>query len=118
MLGIEHCRQDAGATEVFCIKAQSRIGNSHSFRAPGTVWTIIDFSSPSIHGSGSMVWNRRLRALLVGCVVFHVVVWAGAVRTVAQSGPSESVDSRVVERNVKPAARADVERFRQRADAA
>jgi serine-type D-Ala-D-Ala carboxypeptidase/endopeptidase (penicillin-binding protein 4) len=65
-----------------------------------------------------MVWTRRLPALLIGCAVFHVVVWAGAVRTVAQSRASESVDSRVVERNVKPAARADVERFRQRADAA
>ncbi len=65
-----------------------------------------------------MEWNRRLHALLVGCVVFGMVVCAGAARTAAQSRPSKSVNSRVGARNVKPAARADVERFRQRGDAA
>jgi D-alanyl-D-alanine carboxypeptidase/D-alanyl-D-alanine-endopeptidase (penicillin-binding protein 4) len=65
-----------------------------------------------------MAWHRRLYALLVGCVVFGTVVCAASARTVAQSRPSKSVNSRVVAKNVKPAARADIERFRQRAEAA
>src|SRR5260221_11069455 len=112
------CAGGRGPMSTVGCKAQSRIGNSHSFRVPATVWTIIDFPSRTIHGSGSMEWNRRLHALLVGCVVFGMVVCAGAARTAAQSRPSKSVNSRVGARNVKPAARADVERFRQRADAA
>jgi serine-type D-Ala-D-Ala carboxypeptidase/endopeptidase (penicillin-binding protein 4) len=65
-----------------------------------------------------MVLHRRLRARLIGCVVLCVVVCAGAARTAAQSRPSKSVNSRVGARNVKPATGADVERFRQRVDAA
>lgn len=65
-----------------------------------------------------MALHRRLRALLVGCIVFPVVVCAGAARAAAQSRPSKSVNSRVGARNVKPATRADVERFRRRAEAA
>jgi D-alanyl-D-alanine carboxypeptidase/D-alanyl-D-alanine-endopeptidase (penicillin-binding protein 4) len=65
-----------------------------------------------------MAWNRRRHALLVGCVVFGMVVCAQPATTAAQSRPSKSVNSRVGARNLKPAARADVERFRQRADAA
>ena len=65
-----------------------------------------------------MALNRRLRALLIGRVVFGTVVCAGAAYTAAQSRPSKSVNSRVGARNVKPAARSDIERFRQRAEAA
>ena len=62
--------------------------------------------------------KRELRARLVGCVVFATVVFAGTANAGAQSRPSKSVNSRVVARNVKPAVRADVERFLQRAEAA
>ena len=65
-----------------------------------------------------MALHRRLHALLIGCVVFGMLVCEGAAKTPAQSRPSKSVNSRVGARNVKPAARADVERFRQRAEAA
>jgi D-alanyl-D-alanine carboxypeptidase/D-alanyl-D-alanine-endopeptidase (penicillin-binding protein 4) len=65
-----------------------------------------------------MVWTRSWHLLLVGCGVFAVVVCAGAARTAAQSRHPKSVDSRIGARNVKPGARADVERFRQRAEAA
>ena len=65
-----------------------------------------------------MAVHRRLHALFVGCVVFGMVVSAGAAYTAAQTQPSKSVNSRVGARNVKPAVRADVERFRQRAEAA
>jgi D-alanyl-D-alanine carboxypeptidase/D-alanyl-D-alanine-endopeptidase (penicillin-binding protein 4) len=65
-----------------------------------------------------MALNRRLHVLLFGCVVFGWVVREGAANTAAQSRPSKSVNSRVGARNVKPAVRADVERFRQRAEAA
>jgi serine-type D-Ala-D-Ala carboxypeptidase/endopeptidase (penicillin-binding protein 4) len=64
------------------------------------------------------VWTRRLHLLLIGCGVFAAVVCPGAARSGAQSRPSKSLDSRRGARNVKPAARADVERFRQRAEAA
>jgi D-alanyl-D-alanine carboxypeptidase/D-alanyl-D-alanine-endopeptidase (penicillin-binding protein 4) len=47
-----------------------------------------------------------------------MVICEGAAKTPRQSRPSKSVNSRVGVRNVKPAARADVERFRQRAEAA
>jgi len=62
--------------------------------------------------------KRKLRTPLVRCVVFVAVVFAGAANAGAQSQPSKSVNSRVVARNVKPAVRADVERFRYRAEAA
>jgi serine-type D-Ala-D-Ala carboxypeptidase/endopeptidase (penicillin-binding protein 4) len=67
-----------------------------------------------------MALDRKLHALLVGCVVFGMVVRAdaGAARTAAQAGPPKSVNSRLGRRNVKLAARPDMERFRQRADAA
>jgi D-alanyl-D-alanine carboxypeptidase/D-alanyl-D-alanine-endopeptidase (penicillin-binding protein 4) len=65
-----------------------------------------------------MALNRGLHALLFGCVVFGWVVCEGTANTGAQSRPSKSVNSRVGARNVKPAVRADVERFRQRADVA
>jgi D-alanyl-D-alanine carboxypeptidase/D-alanyl-D-alanine-endopeptidase (penicillin-binding protein 4) len=47
-----------------------------------------------------------------------MVVCEGASNTAAQSHPSKSVNSRVGAKNVKPAVRADVERFRQRTEAA
>jgi D-alanyl-D-alanine carboxypeptidase/D-alanyl-D-alanine-endopeptidase (penicillin-binding protein 4) len=47
-----------------------------------------------------------------------MVVCEGASNTAAQSHPSKSVNSRVGAKNVKPAVRADVERFRQRAETA
>jgi serine-type D-Ala-D-Ala carboxypeptidase/endopeptidase (penicillin-binding protein 4) len=65
-----------------------------------------------------MALNRGLHALLFGCVVFGWVVSEGAANTAAQSRPSKSVNSRVGARNVKPAVRADAERFRQRTEAA
>lgn len=65
-----------------------------------------------------MALKRKLDALQVGCIVFGVVVCLGGAHTAAQSRPSKSVNSRVVAKNMKPAVRADVERFRQRADAA
>jgi D-alanyl-D-alanine carboxypeptidase/D-alanyl-D-alanine-endopeptidase (penicillin-binding protein 4) len=65
-----------------------------------------------------MALNRRLQALLLGCVVFGWVVCDAPADTAAQSRPSKSVNSRVGARNVKPAVRGDVERFRQRAEAA
>jgi serine-type D-Ala-D-Ala carboxypeptidase/endopeptidase (penicillin-binding protein 4) len=65
-----------------------------------------------------MALNRGLHALLFGCVVFGWVVCEGAANAAAQSRPSKSVNSRVGARNLKPAARADVERFRLRTEAA
>ena len=65
-----------------------------------------------------MAINRRLHALLLGCVVFGEVVCAGAANISAQSRPSKSTGSRTAVENNKPAGRADVERFRERADAA
>jgi D-alanyl-D-alanine carboxypeptidase/D-alanyl-D-alanine-endopeptidase (penicillin-binding protein 4) len=65
-----------------------------------------------------MARNRRLHALQVGCVVFSMVVCAGAAYTAAQSRPSKPESSRSAAINSKAAARADVERFRQRAEAA
>jgi len=65
-----------------------------------------------------MALKRKRYALLVGCVVFGLVVRAAPAGTAAQSRPSKSANSHVVARDMKPAVRADVERFRQRADAA
>ncbi len=65
-----------------------------------------------------MALKRKRYALPVGCVVFGMVVCAAVAGTAAQSRPSKSVNSHVVARDVKPAVRADVERFRQRAEAA
>jgi len=65
-----------------------------------------------------MALNRRLYALLFGCVVFGMVVFAGAAKTAAQSEPSTSASSSSGAAHGKSAVRADVERFRQRAEAA
>ncbi len=64
-----------------------------------------------------MARKRRRHTLFIGCVVFAMVVCASAAHTAAQSTPSKSLNSHVVARNMKPAERADLERFRQRADA-
>ena len=65
-----------------------------------------------------MAPNRRLRTLLIGCVLCTAVVPGGTGEAGAQSRPSKSVNSRVRAKNAKPALRADVERFRARVDAA
>jgi serine-type D-Ala-D-Ala carboxypeptidase/endopeptidase (penicillin-binding protein 4) len=65
-----------------------------------------------------LVSKKRLLLLLFGCVVFGTVVCANLPGVGAQSRPSKSVNSHVVAKNVKPAARADVDRFRQRVEGA
>ncbi len=65
-----------------------------------------------------MALKRKRYALLVGCVVFGLVVCVAVAGAASQSRPSKSVNSHVVARDVKPAVRADVERFRLRAEAA
>ncbi len=65
-----------------------------------------------------MARHRRLHALLVGCVGFGMVVCTPAAYTAAQTRPSKAQNSRVSISGGIPAARADVERFRQRAEAA
>ena len=64
-----------------------------------------------------MALNRGLHALLFGCVVFGWVVCEEAANTPAQSRAAHSVKSRVSAENTS-APRADVERFRRRAEAA
>ncbi len=65
-----------------------------------------------------MALKRKPYALLVGCVVFGLVVCVAVAGAAPQSRPSKSVNSHVVARDMKPAVRADVERFRLRAEAA
>ena len=65
-----------------------------------------------------MALNRRLQALLVGCALFGMVVCASAAYTAAQSLPSESANASAPSAISKSAVRADMERFRQRAEAA
>jgi len=65
-----------------------------------------------------MALNRRSHALLIGCVVFGMVVCLRVAHTPAQSPPSKPAGSRARAANSKPAVREDVERFRQRAEAA
>ncbi|HLW43077.1 MAG TPA: D-alanyl-D-alanine carboxypeptidase/D-alanyl-D-alanine-endopeptidase [Candidatus Acidoferrales bacterium] len=65
-----------------------------------------------------MALTRRLHALLVGCVIFGMVVFAGTPHTAAQSRPSKPASSRAGAANSKSTPRPDVERFRQRAEAA
>jgi D-alanyl-D-alanine carboxypeptidase/D-alanyl-D-alanine-endopeptidase (penicillin-binding protein 4) len=65
-----------------------------------------------------MALNRKLYALLVGCVVFGLVVQGGAANGWAQSRPPKSAGSRASAPNHKSTIRADVDRFRQRADKA
>jgi len=65
-----------------------------------------------------MALHRKLHALLVGCVVFGMVVSAGAFYTAAQSRPSKPESSRGGAATRESTSRPDVERFRQRAEAA
>jgi len=65
-----------------------------------------------------MALNRRLRVLLVGCVVFGMVVRAGVADTRAQSRPSKPPRRSASPANPKSTARADVGRFRERVEAA
>ena len=62
--------------------------------------------------------HRKLHALLFGCGVLCMVVFACAVDVAAQSRPSKSPSSRSVVTGVQPAERADVARFRQRVERA
>ena len=64
-----------------------------------------------------MAENRRRCALLVGCVALSMVVCEHAANTPAQSRFANSGASGASNANNKFAPRADVERFRQRADA-
>ena len=65
-----------------------------------------------------MKLHRRLDVLLFGCAVFGMFVCAGAPFLAAQSRLSKSANARGGAKNVRTGPRADVERFRQRADAA
>jgi D-alanyl-D-alanine carboxypeptidase/D-alanyl-D-alanine-endopeptidase (penicillin-binding protein 4) len=65
-----------------------------------------------------MAFYHDLRTLLLGCVVAGAGFLPAAIGTAAQSRPSKSANSPVVQKNVKPSERMDIERFRQRADAA
>lgn len=60
--------------------------------------------------------NRHL--LLAACIVFGALVSTHVLNTFGQTRTSKSVNSHVVARNIKPATRADVDHFRQRAEAA
>src|SRR5580700_3378536 len=76
------------------------------------------FSFANSHGSGSMALNRRSHALLIGCEVSGMVVCLRVAHTPAQSPPSKPAGSRARAANSKPVVREDVERFRERAEAA
>src|ERR1700676_798723 len=78
-----------------------------SLLIPAPAWTIISFPRQMMQGSAPMRMNRKLRALLIGCMAFGVVVRGGMDRAAAQSRPSKSINSHVVARNMKPAVRAD-----------
>jgi D-alanyl-D-alanine carboxypeptidase/D-alanyl-D-alanine-endopeptidase (penicillin-binding protein 4) len=65
-----------------------------------------------------MALHRKLHGLLIGCVVFGMVVCAGTPCSSAQSQPPKSASSRAGAANTKSASRPDVERFRERAEAA
>ena len=65
-----------------------------------------------------MALRRKRYALMVGCVVFGLVVCITAAGAAAQSRPSKSANSHVVARDMKPAVRTDMERFRLRAEVA
>jgi D-alanyl-D-alanine carboxypeptidase/D-alanyl-D-alanine-endopeptidase (penicillin-binding protein 4) len=62
--------------------------------------------------------TQKRRTLLLGCVLLCAVVCTDTLKIKAQSRPAKSVNSRVVAKNVKPAGRANLERFRQRVEAA
>src|SRR5580658_10306808 len=99
-------------------KLRKTFGNPYSPPVPGTVWTIIKFPERIHQGGGSMARNRKRHALIVGCVVFGMVVCGGAARIAAQSRASEFADASIPSVARRPAVRVDVERFRQRAEAA
>jgi D-alanyl-D-alanine carboxypeptidase/D-alanyl-D-alanine-endopeptidase (penicillin-binding protein 4) len=65
-----------------------------------------------------MALNRKLHPRIIGCIVFGMVVCAGAANTATQSPPLESANPRGSAANGKTALRADVQRFRERAEAA
>jgi D-alanyl-D-alanine carboxypeptidase/D-alanyl-D-alanine-endopeptidase (penicillin-binding protein 4) len=65
-----------------------------------------------------LVAIKKLRTLLLGCVLLGAVVCANVPSVASQSRPSKSANSRVVAKNVKPAARGDLAHFQQRVDAA
>ena len=65
-----------------------------------------------------MARNRRLNALLIGCIVFGMVVSGDAPNAAAQSRPPRSATSPAGAANRKSTGRADVERFRALAEAA
>lgn len=62
--------------------------------------------------------TRSARALLLGCGVFGVVVFALAGNAIAQSRPRKSPNSRHAATTPKPAERADLVRFRKRVEEA
>ena len=64
-----------------------------------------------------MARRRTQNALLLGCATLGLVVSSPLRRAQAQARPAESAKIRATAES-KPAARADVERFRQRAEAA
>jgi D-alanyl-D-alanine carboxypeptidase/D-alanyl-D-alanine-endopeptidase (penicillin-binding protein 4) len=65
-----------------------------------------------------MALNRKLLALLTGCFVFGLALCGVAANIAAQSRPSKSASSRASAADRKFTARADVDRFRRRAEAA
>ncbi len=62
--------------------------------------------------------KQPLRTRLVGCAGWLLVVLAAAANSAGQARPAPSGTSRAGARNAKSAMRADVGRFRERADAA
>src|SRR5579863_5768086 len=99
-------------------KLREKFENPYSQPVPGTVWTIINFSERIRQRGGSMALNRKLYALNIGCVVFGMVVCGSAARIAAQSRLSEIANATVPTAASKAAVRSDVERFRQRVEAA
>jgi D-alanyl-D-alanine carboxypeptidase/D-alanyl-D-alanine-endopeptidase (penicillin-binding protein 4) len=65
-----------------------------------------------------MAPDRRLRPLLVGCVIVSIVAFGEAAKIAAQSRNSKSVAGHSSAANFKTSPRADVERFRNRVEAA
>jgi D-alanyl-D-alanine carboxypeptidase/D-alanyl-D-alanine-endopeptidase (penicillin-binding protein 4) len=65
-----------------------------------------------------MAPDRKLRTLAIGCAVCALVAFKLGANPGPQSQASKRASSHAAPANRKPAIRADVERFRQRADAA
>jgi serine-type D-Ala-D-Ala carboxypeptidase/endopeptidase (penicillin-binding protein 4) len=65
-----------------------------------------------------MAPNRGLQPYLVGCVIVGMVVLGGAAKLHAQASKPNATSARHDGAAAKPAPRADIERFRQRADEA